>query len=248
MFEETLIESTRPSRKSGSGISLPVSIALHVLVLAAALGASFWSAEDDPEPPIPVIFQVPGSLPTQPGGSSKPNSVPLPKQRHAAAASQSVAIVTTAPTALSGKEEVPTTPGTESPSTEGDHQETPGTIDDDGDGRGDGGRGGRQIGPGTGTQTILQIGGDVRPPVLITRVEPVYPEIARKLRKEGTIILEAIITTDGTVDDVRIVKSADAFLDEAAKQAVMQWRYRPATLNARAVNVYLTVTVSFRLH
>jgi len=79
-------------------------------------------------------------------------------------------------------------------------------------------------------------------------VEPEYPETERRIRKEGTVILEAIITSDGTVDEVKVLKSADAILDEAAKRAVMRWRYRPATLNGRAVRVYLTVTVSFRLH
>jgi protein TonB len=185
-----------------------------------------------------------------PGGNSKTDSIRPPKERRATATSQSVAIVKTAPTARSDKE-VPTRQDTESPSTEGDQKAIPGIIDDEGDDSGEGGRGGRggrQIGPGSGTQTILRPGGDVRPPQLIARVEPAYPEIEIKLRREGTVILEAIITTDGAVNEVRVLKSANAILDEAAKQAVMQWRYRPATLNGRAVNVYLTVTVSFRLH
>jgi protein TonB len=97
-------------------------------------------------------------------------------------------------------------------------------------------------------EVTLYPGGDVRPPRLLERVEPQYPEIARKIHKEGIVILEAIITSDGAVDEVKVLKSADAILDEAAKRAVMQWRYRPATLNGRAVRVYLTVTVSFQLH
>jgi periplasmic protein TonB len=105
-----------------------------------------------------------------------------------------------------------------------------------------------QFGPGPGVETIFHPGGDVKPPMLIERVEPQYPEIERKIHKEGIVILEAIITSDGAVDEVKILKSADAILDEAAKRAVMQWRYRPATLNGRAVRVYLTVTVTFQLH
>ena len=97
-------------------------------------------------------------------------------------------------------------------------------------------------------EVTLLPGGDVKPPVLIERVEPVYPEIERKIHKEGIVILEAIITSEGAVDDVKVLKSADAILDEAAQRAVRQWRYRPATLNGRAVRVYLTVTVSFQLH
>jgi hypothetical protein len=45
-------------------------------------------------------------------------------------------------------------------------------------------------------------------------VEPSYPEIERKIRKEGIVILEAIITSEGAVDEVKVLKSADAILDE----------------------------------
>ena len=54
-----------------------------------------------------------------------------------------------------------------------------------------------------------------------------------------------MITAGGAVDDVRILRSANPLLDAAAERAVRQWRYRPATLNGRAVSVYLTVTVTF---
>jgi protein TonB len=104
------------------------------------------------------------------------------------------------------------------------------------------------FGPDRRVEVTFPLGGDVKPPMLIERVEPQYPEIERKIHKQGIVILEAIITSDGAVDEVKVLKSADAILDEAAKRAVTQWRYRPATLNGRAVRVYLTVTVSFQLH
>jgi protein TonB len=79
-------------------------------------------------------------------------------------------------------------------------------------------------------------------------VEPQYPEAARKARMEGVVILEAIITADGNVEDVRVLKSVNPLLDASAVRAVGQWKYKPATLNGRAVRVYLTVTVTFRLN
>jgi protein TonB len=88
----------------------------------------------------------------------------------------------------------------------------------------------------------------VKAPQLINRVEPSYPEAARKARMEGVVILEAIITANGNVEDVKVLKSMNPLLDAAATRAVQQWRYRPATLNGRAVRVYLTVTVTFNLH
>jgi protein TonB len=84
--------------------------------------------------------------------------------------------------------------------------------------------------------------------VLTNRVEPSYPEAARKARMEGVVILEAIITASGSVEEVKVLKSVNPLLDASAFRAVQQWRYRPATLNGRAVRVYLTVTVTFNLH
>jgi protein TonB len=102
-------------------------------------------------------------------------------------------------------------------------------------------------GPGTGDEP-LRVGGDVKAPQLINRVEPSYPEAARKARMEGVVILEAIITANGNVEEVKVLKSVNPLLDAAATRAVQQWKYRPATLNGRAVRVYLTVTVTFNLH
>ncbi|HLP24165.1 MAG TPA: energy transducer TonB, partial [Acidobacteriota bacterium] len=101
--------------------------------------------------------------------------------------------------------------------------------------------------PGTGDEP-LRVGGDVKAPQLVNRVEPGYPEAARKARMEGVVILEAIITANGNVEDVKVLKSVNPLLDAAATRAVSQWKYRPATLNGRAVRVYLTVTVTFNLH
>jgi protein TonB len=102
-------------------------------------------------------------------------------------------------------------------------------------------------GPGTGDEP-LRVGGDVKAPQLVNKVEPSYPEAARKARMEGVVILEAIITASGNVEDVKVLKSVNPLLDAAPTRAVSQWRYRRATLNGRAVRVYLTVTVTFNLH
>jgi protein TonB len=90
-------------------------------------------------------------------------------------------------------------------------------------------------------------GGEVSYPVLVHRVEPDYPRAAIATRSEGVVILEAIITASGAVEEVSLLKSANPLLDEAAARAVRQWSYRPATLNGRAVRVRLTVTVTFAI-
>lgn len=99
-----------------------------------------------------------------------------------------------------------------------------------------------------GEEGPFRPGGDVEAPVLVSRVEPVYPETSRRLRQQGQVSLRAIITAEGTVEELRVDGSASLLLDEAAQTAVRQWRYRPGTLNGRGVRILLTVTVDFRLH
>ena len=94
-----------------------------------------------------------------------------------------------------------------------------------------------------------RVEGEVCPPILRTRVEPVYPEVARRSRESGVVILEAVIEADGGVSDLAVLKATrEPLLDEAALRAVSQWEYQPATKEGKPVPVYLTVTVNFQLH
>jgi len=95
---------------------------------------------------------------------------------------------------------------------------------------------------------ILRPGGDVKAPALVLRIDPVYPESMRRAHVEGVVILDAVISASGIVEEVRVVKSVNPVLDAAAVRAVEGWRYRAATLNGRAVKVWLNVTVTFGLH
>ena len=70
--------------------------------------------------------------------------------------------------------------------------------------------------------------------------------VAQRARVEGVVILEAVIDAQGRVASVRILRSI-ALLDQAAVDAVRQWRFTPALLNEQAVPVFMTVTVNFRL-
>ena len=90
----------------------------------------------------------------------------------------------------------------------------------------------------------VRVGGQISPPKKTTHVNPVYPPIALAARKEGLVILEALIGEDGGVRDVRVLRSAPLF-DEAAIVAVRQWRFSPTLLNGEPVPVVMTVTVGF---
>jgi len=90
----------------------------------------------------------------------------------------------------------------------------------------------------------VRIGGNIQAPTLIKRVEPTYPDIALVAKVTGLVILEASVGKDGTVESVRILRSVK-FLDEAAVQAVKQWRYQPLVLNGVATPFVLSVTLNF---
>lgn len=92
----------------------------------------------------------------------------------------------------------------------------------------------------------VYVGGAITRPERIRDVPPVYPQVARDAKIDGTVILEAVIATDGTVRDVRVLRSRP-LLDEAAIDAVRQWLFTPTLLNGEPVPVVMTVTVTFRL-
>ena len=82
--------------------------------------------------------------------------------------------------------------------------------------------------------------------MLLDRVMPVYPPIAREAGIQGTVVLEAAISTNGTITNLRVV-SGNAMLQQAAIDAVSRWRYRPYLLNGQPVEVETTVSVVFNL-
>ena len=93
----------------------------------------------------------------------------------------------------------------------------------------------------------VRVGGLLSQPVLLHRVEPVYPSVAVAARVQGVAILETIVDEEGRVTDVRVLRSANPLLDREAIAAVRQWRYTPVVLNGTPVKFILTVTLSFRL-
>ena len=88
--------------------------------------------------------------------------------------------------------------------------------------------------------------GDIKPPKLIKRVDPVYPEEAKKAGIEGVVIVEATTGIYGRVQNVKILRSIPA-LDQAALDAVYQWVYEPALINGKPRGVIFTVTVTFNI-
>ena len=100
---------------------------------------------------------------------------------------------------------------------------------------------------GSQGEEVFQIGELTDPPTILFKVDPQYSEEARKAQYQGTVVLEAIVRSDGTVEILRVVRSLGFGLDDKAIEAVRQWRFRPGTRNGEPVDVTLTIEVNFNL-
>lgn len=92
----------------------------------------------------------------------------------------------------------------------------------------------------------ISISPDVATGMLVAKTQPVYPPIAKAARVAGTVVLRGTITRAGTLENLMVV-SGHPFLQQAAVDAVKQWRYRPYLLEGRPVEVETTINVVFRL-
>lgn len=81
---------------------------------------------------------------------------------------------------------------------------------------------------------------------LIRKVQPIYPALARSARIQGVVALQATISKEGTIKNLRVL-SGHPMLTAAAIDAVRQWRYRPYVLNGAPVEVETQITVNFSL-
>jgi TonB family protein len=98
-----------------------------------------------------------------------------------------------------------------------------------------------------GTPRRIRVGGNVVSLRMISQVKPVYPPSAMNAGVEGTVSLQGIIGTDGSVQALRVLSSIDGDLTSAALEAVKQWRYSPTLLNGVPVETLSNIDVQFKL-
>ena len=245
MLETALLASHSPARAHAVRVSLPAIVALHGAVLAGFIVASAWHDGEPPEPVEPITFATFASPPPPRGDGGPSPAGPQPVHASMPHASQ-----------LPRVDRIPDEPAAASSETADAATSTEPSGGDEAPGSGGGGS---RFGVDGGTGTVdapigdeprgepLVPGGAVSYPALVHRVEPEYPDAARRAHIQGVVILDAVITSAGDVEEVRVLKSVNPLLDDAAARAVRQWTYRPATLDGRAVRVRLTVTVTFSI-
>ena len=94
-------------------------------------------------------------------------------------------------------------------------------------------------------EEVFRIGGDVAPPTLVHRVDPVRPNGANAGRADGTVVMALVVSSKGIPHDIQIRESLEKDLDQSAIDAVQQWRFEPAKKKDKPVAVRVTVEIRF---
>jgi periplasmic protein TonB len=221
-----------------------VSTAAQVLVVGSAIAIPILLVVDK-MPEIPTMMAFVADVPAPPPPPPPPPAPAAPKPPAATAATH----VNPAAAPIEPPKEIVA----ERPSDEGINDGVPGGVA----GGVPGGILGGVVGglpeapppppPPPVQRGPVRIGGQIKTPALVKRVEPSYPPIAVSAHLEGVVILEAIVDRDGSVSEVKVLRSLHPLLDREAEMAVKQWRYSPLVLNGTTERFILTVTLSFHL-
>ena len=233
LFRTVAVRRPTSGRKLGA---VPLSIAFHVAVLVAAITIPLFATDVLPVPQIPLVMQVPPMpvvvVPTPPPTRAAMRATPQP-----AATEPGPPLVPPEgireETLAHPQADIPTfTPGDLTGSVVGDAR---GIVEPP------------LPPPPPKVIEPVRPGGLVKMPTKIHVQPPVYPPMAVAARVQGTVVIEAIISTTGTVQDARVITSPSRLLDQAALDAVRQWVFTPTLLNGTAVPIILTVKVDFTL-
>jgi protein TonB len=239
MFERVFDSSQDRGRRQARLASLPVAVVIHGLAITVLVVAHTWAVEAVPDPPITITFITAPPPPLGDGGGRTTTGAPPAPRRRPVLAQPLV---------------IPGEPAKAASPTAADEPRTdlvPGSVGEGSDIGIPGGVGQTEPSwspPPEYVEQVLRLAPEMTPPRAIVLTQPIYPEVARKARRQGTVIVEAVIDRAGYVVDARILREVGLGCGDAAVNAIRTWRYAPALLNGRPVSVYLTVTVSFQLN
>ena len=241
MFDLTAGTIERPFREKHAAASI-VSVVSHVVVLGAVAAVMLFSVSDKlPEVPTMIAFVAEMPAPPPPPPPPPPPTVRAQRGPPPAPASGPTFMVPA---------EVPTGIEPESAIDLDDEEGAVGGVPGGIPGGVVGGvPGGIVMGeppPSPQRRTPARVGGDIKVPALIHRVEPEYPWIAIGGKITGTVVLEATVNEAGEVTNVTVLRSIP-LLDKPSVAAVKQWRYEPLRLNGVASPFIATVTLTFSL-
>ncbi len=243
MFDTTLIASNPGREVRRKLATLPAALTVHALALGFVALGQLWAVQPVEQPDVVVAFVdfTPPSPPPAPAKTSADNDASAARK----------APEPTRPTEPVQPQTVP-----EQPAKAGPPESTGSSGSADGGvegARGPGIPGGVEPEAAKEPPAVIDDDAPVRPgagivlPVNIYRIDPVYPELARRARLQGVVIVEATIDRQGNVVDTKLLRDPGLGCGPAVVEALRSWRYRPATFNDRPVSIILTVTVTFQL-
>lgn len=244
-FIQGMLEMPSINYKRRSPTQMAASVLIHIAVIAALVivpGYFVTKVVEQPPKEVTLVFTPPDPAPPPPAAA-----------RAAAPKTQ-----TTTPTPQIFKRQLLTAPTIipKSAATTSAAQATDapnvGIPDGVAGGSPEGVLGGIIGGTGNGpaapaTPAIVRVGGNVKRPELLKRVEPVYPTVAKMTEVQGTVLIDAVINPQGDVVKEHAV-DGPAVLVRAALDAVRQWKYQPTYLNGQPVALDMEVTVTFHLN
>ena len=224
----TLVESKRERSPRVRILAFQIALVVHAVVFGTILVRHWLQVPPIHEPPLRVTFAQVAAPPPPPPPPAPPKAV-APKPVEEAPMPQEMVEPVETPDIVS------TEPIPVEPDFGGVEDGVPGGVP------------GGVAGGVVSEPTTYRVGQGATPPEPVSQPKPQYPALAAASHLTGVVILEAVIATDGSVRDVKVLRGLGMGLTEAAVDAVKQWRYKPAVLDGVPVQFALTVTVSFKL-
>jgi periplasmic protein TonB len=263
-FDNLLDSSTRRTKEGKRKLTLPVSIAAHAVLLFAVVVVPYLRYNELPEPALGTVraFFVESAAappPPPPPPAAPKAAVAAPKISKPKPVIQEPQF--TAP--IEVPREIPKDEGVASAARALDSAPAagagggePGGVEGGVPGGVAGGVPGGVVGgvlggvpkeePPPPPDKPVRVGGQIKAPRKVRDQAPSYPDVAKQARVEGVVVLEAVISPEGRVTEVKVLRGSP-LLDDSAVNAVKSWVYSPTLLNGVPVPVVMTVTVSFKL-
>ncbi|MFA6955012.1 MAG: energy transducer TonB [Thermoanaerobaculia bacterium] len=243
MFETVVVESRPHPIRKGRVATLPVSVALHALAITGVIVSNVWSVTLPTNAPAQYeAFQGVQAVPVPPPQErlvrvDPPKPGPQPPQQQPSVftepPAQNPTIITPGqipnhipdvPAGGGGLPEVPVgDPSLVGPGGGGSSTEV-------------GGGGPVQVGPGSASM-----------PVVIKRVQPVYPQLLVNIGLRGSATVECVVGRDGVIESAKVVHATNPLFGEAARDAVLQWKFVAGRLRGQPVATIFQLTVTFEV-
>jgi TonB family protein len=247
MFETSQVRA-EVQAASGRATVLSISIAVHTFVVLGAVGASIASVDFPKQYPDQVrMVEFVRAVPLPPPSQGRPRteparrpSAPVQPRTQTAPVQPNVIPETTIPAqGVPGNTASSDLPAGDQEATgdpNGDPNGVPGATGDT-----------PLADPIQAAPYVVGEANGVSAPQVLTRVDPIYPQMAVRSKLSGLVVVQCTIDREGRVRDVSVVRSTFAAFEQSAVDAVRRWKFSPGMLRGKPVDTIFHLTVTFRI-